>query len=499
MSESAKFPTATVVQKANTVARLSKGWWLTLGCLVFATGLTWFSRRPAGIPITIGFDQGHGLKVGDPIRHRGIDIGTVEAVHLDPDLTGIEVQASLSSAGSAIAVAGSRFWIVRPRINMDGVSGLETAIGSKYIRVVPGESGKSKRVFQGLSSEPVSSEPVESLDVSGRRTSSGLELLLRSPRRKGIHPSAPMTYRGVQVGKVLSVGLAPDAQFVDVRVRIEPAHRRLVRRSSVFWITSGFEVDIGVTGVVVNAESLATIAKGGISFITTSAKGDDSDLVDPGHSFKLHEKLKAKWLEDSSPVNRLSVHPVPVVRIQTRWKGSFLGMETAQSDGAVGIVIREDRLATLLVPLDVLARHSDLETQGVQTSVLWHQGTKEVPLAEEDLKVAADSSVNGIARVPIKRSFTNGSAISIDRVRHFDANHTEDCFVNYSGSLETTMPMIGRQSLSPGDGGWYVNDSRFSRRLWHGSPVIAALDKRLIGMMMVTEHSVKIVPIGEGL
>ena len=240
------FPTATLVRKASAATRLSKWWLLTLACLVLAVVLAWMSSAPRGIPISIRFDQGHGLKVGDTIRHRGIDVGVVEAVELTGDLNAIEVSASLSPEAGAIAVADSRFWIVRPRIEMDGVSGLDTAIGAKYVRVIPGRSLRRQEDFLGLSVEPTDIE-----NATYGEPSQGLEILLRATRRKGVYASAPVTYRGVQVGQVLSVGLSPDAEFVDIRARIDESYRRLVRESSLFWIASGFDIDVGITGVSV--------------------------------------------------------------------------------------------------------------------------------------------------------------------------------------------------------------------------------------------------------
>ena len=479
MNESPDFPTATIVPKAGTGhsgtghsgTRLSKWWWLTLGCLLLAVGLGWVSQRSPGIPITITFDQGHGLKVGDTIRHRGIDVGIVDAVDLTSDLSGIQVGVNLSNEGRAIAVSDSRFWIVRPRITMDKVSGLETAIGSKYIRVVPGKSRTPKREFQGLPSEPADSD-----DLAGGQSSPGLELLLRSHRRKGIYTSAPLTYRGFQVGKVLSVGLSPNAEFVDVRVRIDEPYRKLVRQSSVFWITSGFEVDIGMTGVTVNAESLATIAKGGITFITTSARADDTDLVSPGHAFALSEEYDKQWLEQSSSVNLLSVLPVPVLGIRSTWQSSFLGIARAQSDHAVAVIVRGDHGLTLLAPTDIFARHADTDSEGFATKLVSPKDSVGVPLAIKKIKDAMGSSPAKLAMIPLDMTFATAFPITRERIRSLVVAEPEDCFVSYSGSSKTAMPMIARQSISAGEDCWNLNGTPFSRQPWHGSPVIAASD-----------------------
>ena len=44
-------------------------------------------NQPESTEITIHFREGHGLQVGDPLRHRGIAVGEVTAVDLVPDLS----------------------------------------------------------------------------------------------------------------------------------------------------------------------------------------------------------------------------------------------------------------------------------------------------------------------------------------------------------------------------------------------------------------------------
>ncbi|MFO0264863.1 MAG: MlaD family protein, partial [Planctomycetota bacterium] len=133
---SEEFPAAEIVSQRGQIAgrlAVSRMWLATLACLAGAIALVWFSLEPAGTEIAIRFQEGHGLKPGDTLRNRGIDVGRVLSVELDKDLAGVDVRAELAPAAKALAREGTRFWIVRPTVDVTGISGLETAVGSKYI------------------------------------------------------------------------------------------------------------------------------------------------------------------------------------------------------------------------------------------------------------------------------------------------------------------------------------------------------------------------------
>src|SRR5688572_2163048 len=79
------FPMAKIRDaKATTSALIlqSKMWWVTLGCLVIAFWMTWQSIPSRGPTIVIQFPDGHGIKAGDAVRHRGIEAGIVDSVSL---------------------------------------------------------------------------------------------------------------------------------------------------------------------------------------------------------------------------------------------------------------------------------------------------------------------------------------------------------------------------------------------------------------------------------
>ena len=216
----------------NNASRL---WILTAVSLVVAVGLFATANRHRGTPITVRFGQGHGIKPGDMLRHRGIEVGEVTAVKLDPDLGKINVDILLEPASEVLAREGSRFWIERPRLSLARVSGLDTVVGAKYLGVLPGpEDSATKYEFDGDES------PLTVLDTEV------VEISIRFRDGFGLQVSDELRHRGIVVGEVSSVDLNEGLSGVTVSVRLIESAKRLARAGTHFWIE---RPDVSITRI----------------------------------------------------------------------------------------------------------------------------------------------------------------------------------------------------------------------------------------------------------
>jgi paraquat-inducible protein B len=259
-------------------------WIIPLVAAVVAAYLVWDRLRERGPEITISFNAGDGLRRGvTPVKYRGVVIGEVTGISVSQDHRKVLVRARLQRSTANIARDGALFWIVRPQFGFGNVTGLNTVLTGPEIHVLPGESDAPARTqFAGLDSAPV-----------GLGTP-GLRLVLRAERPRSIKPNTPVHYRGVEVGMVQKVELAPNSLSADVQVLIFERYAGLVRQGSMFWDTSGIDIKGSLLkGVDINIESLRTIATGGIEFATPSEK---APRVKPGTVFFLHDKPKEEWL-----------------------------------------------------------------------------------------------------------------------------------------------------------------------------------------------------------
>ena len=190
------------------------------------------------------------------------------------------VRIRLTKFGEGIAREGSEFWIVRPRVGFGQVTGLSTVLSGPEINVTPGSrDNPSKTEFAGLETPPSGIE-------------GGLRIVLRAERPK-MRADAPVYYRGVEVGVVHKLDLAPNSLSADIHVVIFPRYAALVREGSTFWDVSGVNVRGGILkGMEIEFESLRSFITGGIEFASPPGTG----RAKPGTVFFLYEEPKKEWL-----------------------------------------------------------------------------------------------------------------------------------------------------------------------------------------------------------
>jgi paraquat-inducible protein B len=203
---------------------MTRVWIVTGACLSLAIGLVIWNQKPAGPSITVQFQQGHGLRPGNSLRHRGIDVGTVTAVTLTEGDSGVSVVVELQPAARQLAREDSQFWIVRPRVSLTRVSGLDTVVGARYIDVQPGSSDRPRFSFTGLET-PLTLSGTDSVSIS---------ILFRSGH--GLSAGDQVRHRGIVVGEVTDVDLTADLAGVSAQVRLVASARRLARSGAQFWI-----------------------------------------------------------------------------------------------------------------------------------------------------------------------------------------------------------------------------------------------------------------------
>ena len=263
----AAFPVAQIrsspAHGETWIHKSSRLWLITLACAVIAIVLVVSSVRTKGTRITVHFRDGQGIQVGDSARFRGIDVGQVASVSLNEQQDGVDVVIAMSPGAAGLARSGTRFWIERPTISVSEIRGLDTLLSGRFIGVAPGAQGASKAIeFDGLDEAP-----------AGELPEGGLEIVLEAKTRGGLRRGAPILHRGLPVGYIISVALAPDASSVEARAFVSPSYRKLVRENSIFWNASGVDLSVGLGGIKLSVDTLSTIVLGGVSMATPEPAG----------------------------------------------------------------------------------------------------------------------------------------------------------------------------------------------------------------------------------
>jgi paraquat-inducible protein B len=256
-------------------------WMVPIMAIAVAAYLVYYRMQDYGPQINVTFNDGGGLRVGQTaLRYRGVQVGEVTGVYLSKDETRAVVRIRLTKSGAGIAREGSQFWIVKPRLGFGQITGLGTVLSGPEINVIPGKpDAPFANEFGGLENPPSSIE-------------GGLRIVLRGVRPK-MRVDAPVYYRGVEVGVVHKLDLAPNALSADIHVVIYPRYAALVREGSTFWDVSGLNVRGGILkGMEVQFESLRAFVTGGIEFATPPGTA----RARPGTVFFLYDEPKKEWL-----------------------------------------------------------------------------------------------------------------------------------------------------------------------------------------------------------
>lgn len=247
----ASLPDAVIRQRRG----ISVIWLIPLVAITVAGWLAYRTISAQGPEITIRFATAEGLVAGQTkVRFKDVEVGVVDRVQVSRDLKSVIVTASMVKDVAPYMNSGTRFWVVRPRVELGGVSGLGTLWSGAYVEIDPGE-GEATNQFRGLD-EP----PLVRSDVPGTR------YLLEAPDLFDLARGAPIYYRGLVVGQVLGYELAEDARSFRVTIFIEAPHDKLVRVNSRFWVMSAFRVRAGVDGFGVEVGTLQSLITGGVSF-----------------------------------------------------------------------------------------------------------------------------------------------------------------------------------------------------------------------------------------
>ena len=422
--------------------------------------------------IEIRFRNGNGLAVGDALKFRGIDVGEVVGVELRRELALVHVFVRLTEGARALARVGSQFWVERPKVSAAEVRGLDTLVSGRYLAVLPGPTGAEPHYrFDGLDTPPPISDP----------PAGGLEIVLESLQRGGLSSGIPITYRGLHVGHVMTVGLSNDSASVEARAYILPAYAPLVRDNTKFWSASGIDVSIGITGVELDMDTLSSIATGAVGMATPDVPGY---RVTTGHRFRFYDDAEKHW-ENWRP--RIAIGsallpadaPLPEMRrVARRWVDPILGIGRDRKIQGWALLLEDGRLLTsqqlLALPENEKDEDVFLEFEG-----------EEVRLDQETVEMVGEVAT---LRLPSSVTLvTNGWPFT--RIRYPDK--PEDCLV-VTGVAGDELPLPAAR-ISQRDGQWDVDPALPLAADWQGATVVAAKDGWLIGILAFDKGQARVV------
>ncbi len=438
--------------------RWSWAWLIPVLALFSVASLIYLGMREQGIAITILFKEGHGLKVGDRLRYRGIDVGEVSHIDLTEDAHAIQVIVQLTRSAEIIARKGNVFWIERPRISLRNISGLETLLGANYLRVLPVPEGVAQYSFIGLE-EP----PLKNLLESG-----GLEITLLAKGMGALQRGAPISYRQIVIGTITEVDLARDASAVMAIAYIRPKYTSLIRENTRFWRSPAVSFDAGwLRGISVELASVQALLDGGVNIaipeVNAGAKVEDA------YQFTLYDEPEPEW------VNWRPYLPLEELQLsQSLPKAEIL---------TASLVWEEGNAWTFNLSQQV--RHSTIFPVeggflGASNSLLppkrANEGKTYLNLADIQINLIEDDILlsNDLAFLPLSHNYEPWK-FRLPEI-------AEDTFVYID---KESRRFVAAHHYKQEENHWQLNDTTTFDFSWHGALVVSAKDDFALGILLL--------------
>jgi paraquat-inducible protein B len=254
-------------------------WIVPLLAVAVVAGLAIRAFADRGPLIIISFSDAEGIEPGDTkIRHKDVDLGTVESLYLNPEMSRVFVRARMRRSVTTHLTSDTRFWIVRPRVGIGGISGLSTLVSGSYIEMYPGSANTpAQRSFVGLDDPPALTP-----DMPGR------SVVLHTNDLGSLTAGSPLNYRGIPVGEVEGYQLDASGKQINVYAFVRSPFEKYVTSQTRFWNSGGIDLAVGVQGLRFRASSWQQLISGGVSFDTPDNALNATESP-AGTAFRLYE------------------------------------------------------------------------------------------------------------------------------------------------------------------------------------------------------------------
>ena len=286
-------------------------WLVPLTALVAGVWLLASTIRERGPEITLTLPDADGIQAGSTvIKLLNVDVGRVIHVSLNDKHDGVILKARMDKSASKLLNDDTRFWLVKPRIDRTGVTGLGTLVSGYYIEMSPGKQGNAKREFTVIDGKPT--------DVIN--TNSKYFQLVGEPDGALLSAGSLVLYHNIEVGEVSDARFNPQQNTVEYRILIHHPNDSLIGKNTHFWLSNGLNIDFNNNILNVTAPPVGTILNGGaIAFDNSNLKGKGEE-VDENTIFILHKN--ASPIVDNPSKNAIKLVAFFNQNISSLHKGS---------------------------------------------------------------------------------------------------------------------------------------------------------------------------------
>jgi paraquat-inducible protein B len=233
-------------------------WIVPLIALIVGGWLIYQYYAKLGPLVTITFKNSGGLEPKQSqVKFRDVKVGSVEKIEILKKSEGVKVYVRINKDVTPFLNENTKFWIVKPEIDLGKVRGLDALMSGAYIQMYSKLGKQEVRDFEGLEEQPLVLEE-----------ENGKTFKLISQTSYDFSEGSPVYFKQLKVGRVKHVQLSPNKKNVEIYLFIKEPFCNYINITTKFWSLKNFTFNLTDRGLEVQSGSLSQLLLGGIEFDT---------------------------------------------------------------------------------------------------------------------------------------------------------------------------------------------------------------------------------------
>ncbi|EGY28988.1 Paraquat-inducible protein B [Candidatus Regiella insecticola 5.15] len=241
------------------------------------------------------------VQTGSVVLYRQFQVG--EIVNIRPKIDQFAVDLYIKPQYRHLLTDNSIFWAEsssKVQLDMRGVSiqasplnrVLKGAISFDNLAKIKKDRHLKRRLYVSESSARA---------AVGDPELAGLPIVLITAEAGALQVGTPLLFRGLEVGRVSELKLGLRADKVEVHLHVDRPYQQLIRQNSVFWLASGYNLEVGLFSGVVKSGTLGQFIRGGIAF-ATPPPGNLAPAAKSYQQFLLSNEAPKEWKKWITPI-----------------------------------------------------------------------------------------------------------------------------------------------------------------------------------------------------
>ncbi|CAH9061477.1 Intermembrane transport protein PqiB [Pseudoalteromonas sp. CIP111854] len=255
-------------------------WFIPIIALCVTLWMLYQHQINKGHTIFVKMSNADGIVAGKTqVMVRSVKIGLVQSLRLQIDQSAVIAKVQIDNIYEPLLTEDAKIWVVKPRIDESGISGMSTLLSGVYLELEPGTSQVQSSLFT-LQDEPA----LIGADIDGKRYK------LKAKNAEVLEIGTGIYFRNFKVGQIESTNFNINNLAMEYGVFVFSPYDQLITQNMIFWVASGVSVNLSTQGIDVSTGSLSKLIKGGIS-IDYPPNQAPSDIAIGQSSFTLHKNF----------------------------------------------------------------------------------------------------------------------------------------------------------------------------------------------------------------